>query len=459
MWLCTQSARAQTTQATQGAQVPPSAAGVQRYALANGLDVVLEERRGSPRVAVEVDYHVGSRDQPFGHAGLAHMTEHMMFAWARHDSRGGGAYLDAMGAVQWLGETQPDVTRYGAVVGVQYLERLLAFEADRMGFLLANIDDAQLDAQRAIVLRERSERGAYWAVPELGARVWQALFRSGHPYHAIRDEPTDIASFTTNSVRWFHQRWYTPSNATLVIVGDFDSGVVRAMVQRYFGGLARVPRPERSTDRGIPPIPTIGDARMIETVRVANDRLWVMFPTPRAFSDGDAELDLAADALARDEFSALTATLSRDRLADAVSAHQMSMELASVFVITAMVNRRSSGESALQQTEYIVRETARSVSEQTISIARDARITALRAQNSTLAGRAAALGMYARLGRDSPDLLEWDVARYSRATATSVRAAMVRWLSPTSRLVAIARGAVNSNEAWIRAQMRPENPY
>ncbi|MBL8677863.1 MAG: insulinase family protein [Myxococcales bacterium] len=439
---------------------PPAAqvvAGVQRYSLANGLDVVLEERHGSPRVAVEVDYRVGSRDQPEGYGGLAHMTEHMMFAWARHHRDGGGAYLDSLGVSQAVGETHGDVTRYGAVVASHFLERLLAFEADRMGFLLSHVGEAQLEAQRLIVLREDSERGEYWSVPGMGKRIWQTLFPRGHPYFGAYEDPSDIATLSLNSVRWFHQQWYVPSNATLVIVGDFESSAVRAMVQRYFGGLAREPRPTRVSQANLPRIPTIGDQQVIETTRVANDRLWVLFPTPRMFSEGDAELDLAALALVGDEFAPLCARLLRDRVVDAVTASQNSMELASLFTISALVRRNSSAEAVLAQIDRTLRESAEQLTEEAVAVARDRQIAALRSYHSTLAGRAFYLGLYARTFAGSPDLLERDVARYRAASLGSVRRAIAQWLTRRSRVVAIARGTHNSAALWRQARMRPEN--
>lgn len=412
----------------------------ERYRLRNGLDVILEERHATPQVAVQVRYHVGTRDQPPGHTGLAHMSEHLMFQWSRANRRGALGFLDSVGAASSNGITSADATDYFEVVERSSLERVLAFESDRMGFLLDHIDGADLEQQRRVVLRENRDRESWWDVPGLGRVAQSLLYGASHPYQLNAEEPSHVSAITLDEVRWFHQRWYVPSNATLVIVGDFDRATVRSWIDRYFGGLARVARPERVSGVIVAPV---RERNVTAYARALEGRVMLMYPTPALYADGDAELDLVSDMLTGHDFALLTQTVAGQGLARAVSTTQSSMQLGSRFTIVADAATGVEGAQVLaaidRQLDWIK---SRPISQSELDGLRAVRLLEMRRAQQSSLYRAVSLAVYASYNDGDPDGFERDVARYRRVTTEGMQRAMQTWLDRNRRVVTTFRRAV-----------------
>lgn len=409
------------------------------YTLSNGLEVILEERHDTPRVAVEVDYHVGRRDQPDGCSGLAHLTEHLMFTWARARPNGDAVqFLSSVGTEHAVGMTSNDVTRYAEVVTSSALERVLAFESDRMGFLLDHIDQRKLEAQRLIIAREREERALSFGSRDAFAMLIGTLYGTAHPYRFAIEQPTDAMSLTLDDVRWFHQRWYVPSNATLVVVGDFETAQARRWIERYFASLARVARPERAQATAVR---LTAEQTLITPGARFEDRLVLAWSTPALGAEDDAELDLIADLLAGNVLARLTQRLTRDTpVALGVDASQVSEALGSMFFISAVTSDRRPAEILIShidaelarlRTEEIALDELRGVQSQ--------RLIAMRENQSTIDGRADWLATWARMGGPLEHRAREAFERYQRVTPRSIRRAARRWLSTTSRVVLINR--------------------
>ena len=411
-----------------------------RYRLRNGLDVVLEERHVTPQVAVQVRYHVGTRDQLEGHTGLAHMTEHLMFSWARASRRGALEFLDGVGAVASNGITSPDATDYFEVIHRSALERVLAFESDRMGFLLDHVDASALEQQRRVVLRENRDREEWWDVPGLGRLVHELLYGQGHPYRLNAEAPSSVAAITLDHVRWFHQRWYVPSNATLVVVGDFETAAVRGWIDRYFGGLARVERPRR-VELGAQPPPR--ERTIIAYSRAIEGRVLLMYPTPALYAPGDAEMDLVSDMLTGHAYALLNETVVGQGLARSISSGQSSMQLGSRFTIVADAANGVDGARVLdaidRQLEWVK---SRPISQTELDGLRATRILAMRRSEDSILARAGTLALYASYHPGDPDWLERDLDRYRGVTPQSLQRALRTWLDRDRRVVTSFRRAL-----------------
>ena len=227
----------------------------QKQTLDNGLDVIVHKDRTCPIVAVNIWYHVGSKNEQPGRTGFAHLFEHLMFEGSEHHDRGYFHPLqEAGGALN--GSTSADRTNYWEVVPTGALERALWMESDRMGFLLPALTPEKFETQRQVVLNERRqnyENRPYGMVPMV---LMPALFAQGHPYRWLPiGEPADLEAASLDDVRRFFQVYYHPGNASLVLAGDVDVDRAFELARQYFGSLPVGPEPHRSSWMSLPPRP------------------------------------------------------------------------------------------------------------------------------------------------------------------------------------------------------------
>ncbi len=235
---------------------------VESARLGNGLWVIVSEDHTAPVVAVNLWYDVGSRHEPTGQTGFAHLFEHLMFEGSLHVPKaehmrliqGSGGSLNAT--------TNPDRTNYFETVPAEHLELALWLEADRMGALVPALTQETLDNQREVVKNERRQR--YDNVPygDAWLRLLALLYPPGHPYHhATIGSMADLDAADLDTFKAFHTTWYAPNNAVLTVVGDTDAATVFALAERYFAGLA--PNPD------LPPPPSGSDGDASATGEVA----------------------------------------------------------------------------------------------------------------------------------------------------------------------------------------------
>ena len=198
----------------------------QKYKLANGLEVILSEDHRLPLVAVNLWYHVGPMYEKPGRTGFAHLFEHMMFQGSKNvGEKAHFKYLEAAGASDINGTTDFDRTNYFETLPSNQLELALWMESDRMGFLLETLDGPKLANQRDVVRNERrqSTENSPYGLPE--EAMFQALYPAPHPYHGVViGSHADIEAAKLDDVREFFRQYYTPNNASIAIVGDFDPG-------------------------------------------------------------------------------------------------------------------------------------------------------------------------------------------------------------------------------------------
>jgi zinc protease len=278
--------------------------------LANGLDVILHEDHTLPIVAVNVWYHVGSKDERPGLTGFAHLFEHLMFEGsANHDHGYFPPLQDAGAAVN--GSTNADRTNYWEVVPTGALELALFLESDRMGFLLPALTEKKFTTQREVVINERRQNYENRPYGLAGIAMTTALYPADHPYHwpTIGYTP-DLRQATLDDVRDFFARHYHPGNASIALAGDIDSAAALALVERYFGELPAGPAVPRVS---VPAGGLAGETRIVLEDRVDRPRLYLAWRTPALFEEGDAALDVAADVLAGGKTSRLYRTLVHER--------------------------------------------------------------------------------------------------------------------------------------------------
>ncbi len=213
----------------------------QAFKLPNGLRVLVHTDRKAPVVAVSVWYHVGSKDEPKGKTGFAHLFEHLMFIGSENSPGDFFEPLQQVGATDYNGTTWFDRTNYFETVPTGALDKVLWLESDRMGHLLGGIDQAKLDNQRGVVQNEKrqSDNEPFGTVDYV---VWTTLFPEGHPYrHNTIGSMADLNGASLEDVKnWFRAK-YGPDNAVLVLAGDVDVKTAKRMVTKWFGKIPRGP--------------------------------------------------------------------------------------------------------------------------------------------------------------------------------------------------------------------------
>ncbi|HEY5947228.1 MAG TPA: pitrilysin family protein, partial [Kofleriaceae bacterium] len=211
----------------------------EKYKLPNGLEVILAPDKTVPLVAVNVWYHVGSGNEVVGRSGFAHLFEHMMFQGSKNvGSDKHFEILRKIGSGEVNGTTNPDRTNYYEVVPSNTIETALWLESDRMSHLLELLDRTALDNQIDVVRNERRQN--YDNVPYRKAlfALYAAMYPDGHPYRYLTiGKHEDLTAASVDDVKNFYKTWYVPSNATLAIVGDFDSAAAKQLVEKWFASL------------------------------------------------------------------------------------------------------------------------------------------------------------------------------------------------------------------------------
>jgi len=310
-----------------------------KYTLDNGLDVIVHEDHRCPIAAVNLWYHVGSKNERPGRTGLAHLFEHLMFEGSEHHDSGYFAPLQQAGA-SLNGSTNCDRTNYWEVVPTNALELALWLESDRLGYLLPALTSAKFENQREVVLNERRQTYENRPYGLALMALMSALFPTDHPYSwTTIGHADDIRAATLDDAHAFFQTYYHPGNASLTVAGDVETEPVLELVRRHFEEIpAGPPIPAVVTGTDMPPggLPGAEDTRLLLEDRVELPRLYLAWRSPRLFSEGDAGMDLLAELLAGGKTSRLYRSLVHERrLATDVSASQGSRELDSWFCLIA----------------------------------------------------------------------------------------------------------------------------
>ena len=410
--------------------------------LANGLDVIVHEDHHVPIVAVNLWYHVGSKNERPGRTGFAHLFEHLMFEGSEHHNSGYFPPLQQAGG-QVNGSTSTDRTNYWEVVPTSAIDLALWMESDRMGYLLPALTPARFENQRDVVLNERRQNYENRPYGLALVALTAAVFPENHPYHWLTiGSAEDIRAMRLEDVQEFFRTYYHPANASLALAGDIDTERAFDLAERYFGDLTPGPRPAPVRAAAV----VHGEVRLVLEDRVEMPRIYMAWLSPAMFAEFDAEMDLLSDLLANGKTSRLYRMLVYEqRLALDVSAYQNSRELGSFFLLVAtaapgrsLADIAAIIDVALQQ----VRETGPLDSEMERARAQVEAHFMYRLQTvGGFGGKSDQLNSYNML-RGDPGYFSADLARYRDATVDTVREATRQFLDVDRRvtLCVVPRG-------------------
>lgn len=321
----------------QAAKSPDTAPGVDiaftKFTLSNGLTVIVHEDHKAPIVAVNVWYHVGSKNEPAGRSGFAHLYEHLMFTGTQHAPDGFDQLLASIGGTDNNGTTNNDRTDYFENVPKNALDTALWMESERMGFLLPVLDQKKLDTQRGVVQNEkRQDENVPYGKVEL--HVAEATYPAAHPYHhTVIGSMEDLNAASLADVQDWFKTYYGPNNAVLSIAGDVDTADVKQKVQQYFGAIPPTP-PVAHMKEWVAKMS--GTQREVLQDRVPASRVIMVWNVPGDTSPEENYLDLATEVLGDGKVSRLYKRLVYDdQVASGVSVYVDDREIGSQFTIEA----------------------------------------------------------------------------------------------------------------------------
>jgi zinc protease len=416
----------------RAAEVVPPLKFEQR-SLPNGLQFIWMEDHDTPTVAVQVWYRVGSKDDPAGRSGFAHLFEHMMF---KSTKRMPNEFLDRL-TEDVGGEnnafTQDDVTVYHETIPSNHLERLLWAEAERLSSL--EVNEENFRTERDVVKEEFRQSVLAPPYGEFGEFIIKQSFTE-HPYK----RPTignieELDASTLEEVRAFHSTFYRPDNAVLVVVGDFDPAQLQRWVDQYFGP---IPKPADPIPRVTTQEPPRTEARSVREydAKVPLPALAATWLAPKIASEETPALMLLAEVLAGGESSRLYESLVYiQQLAQSV---EFSADLrADVGLLTCEVILASGvpiEKATVALNAEIAAIAANGIGEAELATARNQTLAKKCAERETNNGKAMDLGYAATLLGD-PERANRTLIDLQAVTATDIQVAARKWLSETNRLI------------------------
>jgi len=427
--------------------------------LSNGLDVIVRRQASLPLVAVNLWYHVGSKNEERRQRGFAHLFEHLMFEGSEHFQGDFFKPLQRLGG-SINGSTSSDRTNYFVDLPAAHLELALAMESDRMGFLIPALTDEKLRVQKDVVKNEYRQNYANRPYGMVWRILAEALYPPTHPYNWMTiGVMEEVEAATREDVAAFFQRFYVPGNASLCLVGDLDEDRAFALAERYFG---TIPGGARALQPWAIEVALERSREILLHERVELDRIYEVWPSVPNFQGDDASLVLLADILTRGKSSRLYRKLVVETgLAQDVTTYQSSRELAGTF--GSVITLRP-GQSWKEAREILHAELS-AVAERGVKEAELERV-----KNGRMAGYVYAMdniggfgGVADRLNaynvyRGDPGWMATDLERYQAVSAGSLAEVARRYLSdrPSIQLTVLGRKPVaNSSSPPLDRSTRP----
>mgnify|MGYP002780466017 CR=1 FL=1 len=402
----------------------------QRFVLSNGLTLIVHEDRKAPIVAVNLWYHVGSKNEKPGKTGFAHLFEHLMFNGSENHNQDYFRVLERLGATDLNGTTDSDRTNYFQNVPKSALDVVLWMESDRMGHLLGAIDQARLDEQRGVVQNEKRQ-GENQPYGRAFNAIFEATYPKGHPYSwSVIGSMEDLDAASLADVHEWFRGYYGPNNAVLVIAGDIDAESARRKVEQYFGSIPPGP-PISKHDVWI--APRSGEQRQQMEDRVPQARLYKVWNVPKWGSAEADHLSLAAEVLGSGKTSRLYKRLVYDdQLATDIAVFPYLREIGGQFFLWATA-RPGQELKALEKAvdEEMARFLAQGPTAAELERVKTNRRSAFLRGVERIGGFGGKSDLLAQsevyAGR--PDFYKVSQERLRRATPAEVQAAARRWLA------------------------------
>ncbi|HXW62646.1 MAG TPA: pitrilysin family protein [Candidatus Acidoferrales bacterium] len=419
----------------ESAEVRPPHLNLTTHKLTNGLNVILLEEHAVPVINVQIWYHVGGKDEQPGHTGFAHLFEHLMFKGSAHvgpDEH--SRIIQAAGGFD-NAETGDDTTDFFETFPSNYLERVLWLEADRMGSL--NIDEANFKSERQVVEEERRVRVDNQPYGSIEEDLRAVAFTVHGYHHTPIGSIADLEKATLQDVRDFFATYYKPNNATLVIVGDFNSDQALAWARKYFEG---IPASTKAIPRRGTPEPPQTAERTVEKSYTNTPLPGVVigYKIPARYSPDAYPLDLASNILAGGESSRLYQTLVyKDQIAVQAAGFSNLTEDPNLFWAYAIMNpghTPADGEKGLVAVLDGMKGSP--MDELELQKAKNQEIAGFILGRDTDEEKAVAIESAAVIGKD-PDLVNTELQRYLAVTPAGIQSVAKEYFVPQRATVLI----------------------
>jgi len=411
----------------------PDQISIERFTLDNGLRVILHRDTSLPLVAINLWYHVGSKNEKPGLTGFAHLFEHMLFQGSEHvGTNDHFRWVQQAGGVA-NGSTWFDRTNYYETLPSNWLDLGLWLESDRMGFLLPAMDLEKLENQRSVVINERKQTVDNQPYGRAFERLHELLYPASHPYHwPVIGYVEDIEAASLEDVTSFFETYYVPNNAVLTVVGDISIDTARRRIDHWFGDIARGDE-VRSVNTSVPTIESPKLEIMTDQVELA--RIYLAYSLP-AYGERDwYAADLLSAILSGGKSSLLHDELVYSKqIATDVSTFAMPTELSSTFYIVATARP----ETRPEDLETVILDRLADVADNGVSNSAIARsknkiITAYRDELQKLDQLADLLSMFTTYF-DDPSLVDREVEIYSDLESHEIAALTSARLQPEKRV-------------------------
>jgi predicted Zn-dependent peptidase len=409
---------------------------LEQYELGNGLRVVLNEDHSAPLVAVNLWYHVGSKNERPGRTGFAHLFEHMLFSGSAHVGNNEHfRYVQSVGGVL-NGTTFFDRTNYFETLPSNYLALGLWLESDRMGFFLPALTQEKLDIQREVVKEERRQR--YDNVPYGTAfeRLLHLAYPSDYSYHwPTIGSMEDLQAASLDDIRQFFDTWYRPDNCVLTLVGDFAPDEARRLVEQYFGDIAPGGSfPHFDLERK----PFGSEQRETFTTPVQLPRIYRLYHLPKMGDPSWIHADLLTTTLSGDKASRLDRALMHEKqIAQDVAAYVLPTEATGMLLMQATAKEGvaiADLEAALD--EEIARVASGGITEDELTRAKNRAEIEYAHQVENYDSRADLIAMLATYFGDPMLVHSW-LEPYRSATADDLANVARQFLVPDNRVTSI----------------------
>ncbi len=403
------------------------------YRLPNGLRVVLNEDHSAPLVAVNLWYHVGSKNERPGRTGFAHLFEHMLFSGSENVGNNEHfRYVQSVGGVL-NGTTFFDRTNYFETLPSNYLALGLWLESDRMGFFLPALTQEKLDIQREVVKEERRQR--YDNVPYGTAfeRLLHLAYDPDYSYHwPTIGSMEDLGAASLDDIRDFFATWYRPDNCTLTLVGDFAPDEAKRLIEQYFGDIP--------PGGSFPPFdlqrkPASHEQRETVPSHVQLPRVYRLYHLPKMGDREWVHADLLTTILASDKASRLDRVLVHEKqIAQDVGTYVLPTEATGMMLLQATAREGvaiEAVEAAID--EEIARVAVNGITEDELTRARNRAEIELAHQLETFDARADLIGMMTTYFNDPNMVAHW-LDPYRAATTEDLAHVARKYLIPENRV-------------------------
>jgi len=401
-----------------------------KFTLSNGLTVIVHEDHKAPIVAVNIWYHVGSKNEPKGKTGFAHLFEHLMFNGSENANTDWFKALEKLGATDMNGTTNTDRTNYFQNVPTAALDQVLWLESDRMGWLVGAIDQARLDEQRGVVQNEKRQ-GQNQPYSIAWDIITASTYDADHPYgHTVIGEMADLDAASLQDVKDWFKTYYGPANATLVLAGDITPAEAKAKAEKYFG---KIPAGPPVAKQKVWVAKRTGSQRAEVQDRVAQARWYRVWNVPEGGSADADYLSLLSDVLSSDKTARLYKRLVyEDQIATGVGSFLAEGEIGSTFHIQVTakpgVPLSKIEEVVEEELAKLLREGPTQAELNKIKVDRSAAFVRGAERIGGFGGKSDILAE-SQVFRGSPDAYKITLERWKTATPADLKKAANTWLT------------------------------